>query len=241
MTGVEAGTIAEAVEEERWLGVKRSSMTSMVTSLDLNRLLGELMHVYYSSWGSDELSAFLNTFWAVHHHARAFNEDLSLRASLHRRGLMHFPDAPRRLPHLLDAEVQSVTQLIVLCFRLFADDANPTRQALARPWVEIVTTDMLQRYIKLEALAEELPDDEAPETLEHKSFQYKMRDAYTSPVAIVLRSIVQMKAPHFKLCASWLLPLLSALTIATDVTVRRCNKEILDALVLPLALEAAKK
>jgi hypothetical protein len=235
MTAMAGPAATAPYDDERWTGIQRSSMTSMVVSLDLNRLLGELVHVYYCSWGTDEYCKFLDAFWAAHHHARAFNGDDALRRRLHAQGFMSFPDRPMRLPHLVDAEVQALTQLIVLCFKLFNDESNTQGHALAKPWVQTVTTEVLTRYTALEAAAEELLS-QSHEKTELMAFRESIRDAYTSPVAITLRSVAQMRPALFKQSAPWLLPLLSDLTMVSDPTVRRCNKEVLDALVLPLAL-----
>lgn len=119
-------------QEQAWSTLGKSAMTAMVMMLDYVGIIANIIHAQYDTWSLGNLKSVIQCLEASYHHARCFNADPDLRSNLWKKGFMRFQDNPRRLPHLVEQETSAMAQILILVFRLYAQDDNSHPDAAAR-------------------------------------------------------------------------------------------------------------
>lgn len=120
---------------DAWNLLRGSVMTSMVVSLDFIRIVGEVVSANSDFWNISQLTDLLDALEALHWHARSFNNDVSLRNSLHKYDFMRFRDDPNRLPHLLEQEVHSLSTILEIVLRIYIVSSDDDMKDFAEDWV----------------------------------------------------------------------------------------------------------
>lgn len=119
-----ASDLSARVQPVSWSKTAACAMTSMVVTLSSIEMLGDLLFNNYSEWSVEMFRVMLYTLELAHQHAVRFNQNHEIRMQLKLRHFMEFPDRIDRLPHLLDQEVESMTQVVLIALRLYADNEN---------------------------------------------------------------------------------------------------------------------
>ena len=109
-------------------------MTSMVVTLHLNELVGELFAKYGHSLCGERSLELLIALQGSYWHARSFNEDQELRSALGSRSFMTFPEAATLLPHLLEQEAASASKIAEVSMQLFLRPESQ-QNSDAEPWI----------------------------------------------------------------------------------------------------------
>jgi Sec7-like guanine-nucleotide exchange factor len=136
-------TAPKLSKEQAWAKLSYQNMSSMVLALDFLKGFGEILHAHYDSWSLEDLSLLLGTLQCLYDHSRCFNLDSKLRTHLRSKKFMKFRDNPSRLPHLLEQETRSATQIFVFGFRLFAEENMDARGTAKAQLVE----GILKRFV----------------------------------------------------------------------------------------------
>jgi hypothetical protein len=105
-----------------WVTISKSVMTSMVITLEISRIIGELLNSFYASWSIEHKQKFIEALAICYDHASCFNSNSRLRNALHEKKFMRFIYSPTRLPHLADQEVLAGTNLLSLILKLHSEE-----------------------------------------------------------------------------------------------------------------------
>lgn len=229
-------------EEEQWVMADRRGMTSLVVALELTRVLGEVMHSHLSGWRPRHCMEFLNALDLCHQHARGFNGDIGMRNRLRERGFMKFPSDPRRLPHLLEQEIRSVTHMAFFSIRLFAEESPEDPLAsdmmlLAIEWMERSTVHICERFMELDELM--AASKAEVQTAGGFYFMKEQRDSYRQPVLVCLQGLETLSQTQFRSNVAWLVPLLTSLVSSDDSEIRAMVQSLQMSFVNPLVITAA--
>jgi hypothetical protein len=93
----------------------------MVVSLELCRIVGETVSIFSSHLSETHHIKLLEALSLNYDHARSFNLEFELQKKLYDRAFMRFGDNLSRPPNLIDQEVQSSSQILVILTRLLDD------------------------------------------------------------------------------------------------------------------------
>jgi hypothetical protein len=118
-------------KEQAWQNLSSGLLLSMVLSLDYLRLIGDAVMHHYDAWTVVDLSSLLGALQCCFDHARCFNMNMELRSELKRRNFMRFRDNPNRVPHLLEQETLAASQLLLISFKLFAEEEEGKPEGLS--------------------------------------------------------------------------------------------------------------
>jgi hypothetical protein len=206
---------------EDWPHLAASAMTSMVITLDFIRMIREFFNHCSSFFKLRHHIRFLSVLEGVHWHARSFNEDQALRASLRVRAFMRFPESPGRLPNLLDQEVSSASLLMHIAVKVFADSDSTLHQA-AEPYVKRYFTIVTHRYMDLD------------DTLfTSNPVSHDLVTAYKPAVLCGLKGLCAISPQQFRNCLSWLGPLITRLVVCSDREIRLALQLLHSQLLIP--------
>ena len=120
-SSVKFGSQYRAGSAEAFESIRRSAMTSMVVSLGLIKIMSELIMNERQCLRLHHIDEFLSALEGLHLHACSLNDDRKLRKRLSNFNFMSFPTDPARLPDLVDQEIDSLTCLVRLTLRIYAD------------------------------------------------------------------------------------------------------------------------
>jgi hypothetical protein len=211
----------QLTDEQRWLSLSCEAMTSMVLSLDIIDVIGDMLNAHYNSFRVEHFEQVMGVLQGSYDHARCFNADDELRALLRTRNFMRFGDNSARLPHLLEQETKAASQLLTYSFRLYQEENNPktngkSKSALAEPIIKRISCKIMERFLLIDALS-----------LTSTNFFIEEQLAiYAPPVMLALNGIASFTAEQFARNMAWVLPLLSNVTICNDRMVRECVKQV---------------
>eukprot|EP01038_Epipyxis_sp_PR26KG_P008429 gene8429-11403_t len=175
-----------------WIQHSASIMTSMVVSLEIVRIMGEIVNTYSLSWQLKHYSSFLFALEVSHWHAVSFNSSIELRLRLAEAGFMRIRSMSTIYPHLLDQEIISIEHILKIIFRLYnyngfderlvVDDDNDDKDRFshidfnkqkamqfAYPWVERMSCMVFHRYLELEETSTDEDDEEDDDSVNHSS------------------------------------------------------------------------
>lgn len=208
-------------DEQRWLSLSTEAMTSMVLSLDIIDVIGDMLSAHYSSLRVDHFRQVLGVLQGSYDHARCFNADDELRALLRARNFMRFGDNSARLPHLLEQETKAASQLLAFSLRLYQEETDvkadgKAKSALAEPIIKRISLKIMRRYLLIDTLSLTSTDFFIDEQLA----------IYAPPVMLALDGIASFSAEQFARNIPWILPLLSDISICNNREVRQCVKQV---------------
>ena len=208
-------------DEQRWLSLSCEAMTSMVLSLDIIDVIGDMLQAHYDSFLVNHFEQLLGVLQGSYDHARCFNADDELRAQLRTRNFMRFGDNAARLPHLLEQETKSASQLLTCSFRLYQEETNAAangkaKAALAEPIIKRISCKMMERFLLIDALS----------LTSTNFFIDEQLAIYAPPVMLALNGIAGFTPEQFARNMVWVLPMLSQMTICNDRLVRACLQQV---------------
>ena len=210
----------QLTDEQRWLSISCEAMTSMVLSLDIIQVIGDMIESHYKSFAVSHFEQLLGVLQSSYDHARCFNADNELRASLRARNFMRFGDNSARLPHLLEQETRAASQLLLHSFRLYQEEKSGSdglsKSALAEPIIRRISTKIVERFLLIDELSLTSTDFYIDEQLA----------IYAPPVMLALNGISKFSVEQFGRNVNWVMPLLSNVTICNNRLVRECVKEV---------------
>jgi hypothetical protein len=124
-------------------------MTSMVVSLGLIKIMSEFIMNERQSLSLRHIDEVLSALEALHLHACSLNDDRKLRKALGNFNFMSFPTDPARLPDLVDQEIDSLTCLVRLSLRVYADlnDAGKTTHCRDAADIPAFAESWIWRYV----------------------------------------------------------------------------------------------
>lgn len=206
---------------EDWTHIAASAMTSMVITLGFVNLLQDLFEKNVTDMKWSHHLNLLSSLESMHWHARSFNEDQNLRATLRTRSFMKFPDNPTRLPNLLEQEVRSATLIVRISVKLFSIN-DPALHEMVEPFIKRYFTIVTNRFMDLD------------DTLfSANPVSPDLVAAYQPAVVSGISGLCHLSLQQFRGCLSWLGPLITRLITCHDREVRGVLQQLHASLLIP--------
>jgi hypothetical protein len=118
-----------------WDQIEGSVMTSMVITLDIIKVVGDVVIARFDHFNKEHFYEYLSGLEVLYWHARSFNGDKAIRVNLFRNHFMVFPDDANRYPHLLEQEVFSLSKILEISLAIYSTTARNDLAVFAEDWV----------------------------------------------------------------------------------------------------------
>jgi hypothetical protein len=212
--GVAPSNSGILVGAEVWEEITKSTMTSMIVSLDIIHALSAILQNKECGFSSQNLEALMAALQLSHWHARSFNEDARLSVTLQSMSFMRMPERPLRPPNLLEQEIQTAAAILSIA-QLLGKHASSS--ALAEKWTRSYAEIVFLRYVELDSSAQHgnpIEDD--------------LINAYKPTVLETLQNLQVLQPVKLRTHEGWVVPLITKLILCNDYEIRFTVADLLN-------------